>query len=383
MILTHPLFRRIPALGLSVLFALIASHCAAATLYVSPLGSDDNSGTVAAPYKTIKAAVDNAASGDTISLAYAIYQGNGNRDIDFAGKSLSIVSQSGRGKAILDCQGTEQEPHRAFYFHSKEKNILLDGLTIKNTRMQNMQGGIDIDQGCTVKLHQCGFRDNTSGCVYNNGTVTFIDCLFLSNPRGGCVQNGGTVTLTDCTFTSNNDGSVHNGGTATLTGCTFNANTSGNGDGGGVSSTGTAALTGCTFSGNSTSHDGGGGGLYADMGTVTLSRCTFSGNNSGRFGGGGAFNRASTVTLTDCTFTDNTSSGDGGGFNNNDIATVSNCIISGNTTTNGNGGGMSNRGTAKIRFCSFLGNVVKTATNDGTVAQGGRVRKRWHGNPNE
>ena len=82
-----------PALILgALLLCALTLPVRAATLYVSPVGSDDNSVAIASPYKTIQAAVNNASSGDTIALAYAIYQGNGNRDIDFAGKSLSIVS---------------------------------------------------------------------------------------------------------------------------------------------------------------------------------------------------------------------------------------------------------------------------------------------------
>ena len=70
-----------PRPACALVFALVLALCAllcalappgrAATLYVSPNGSDDNSGAIASPYKTIQAAVNNASTGDTIALAYA------------------------------------------------------------------------------------------------------------------------------------------------------------------------------------------------------------------------------------------------------------------------------------------------------------------------
>ncbi|GAG66870.1 unnamed protein product, partial [marine sediment metagenome] len=34
---------------------------------------------------------------------------------------------------VIDCNGSEMEPHRAFYFHSGEKaNSIIDGLAITN-----------------------------------------------------------------------------------------------------------------------------------------------------------------------------------------------------------------------------------------------------------
>lgn len=337
--MTNALFRTASALGLCFFLALIAPRCAAAILYVSPLGSDDNSGSIASPYKTIQAAVNNASSGDTIALAYAIYQGNGNRDIDFAGKSLSIISRGGPGKAIIDCQGTQQEVHRAFYLHSKEANVVFDGLTIKNS---TDNGAIKIDHSCSVKLNKCAFRDNTGCAIVNAGTLTLGDCTFLSNPSSG-LGNAGTATLTGCTFSDNTDSgdSVSNyiGCTVTLINCIFTGNTTSNiSDGsGGVYNGGTATLIGCKFTGNTSNGIGSGGVDNGISATITLTGCAFIDNTSKGNGSGGFCNRGVTATLTDCIFTGNTSNGGGGGFCNGGRATLTNCVVSGNTTTHGNG----------------------------------------------
>ncbi len=367
--LTFAPVRPLPALILcALLLCALTLPVRAATLYVSPKGSDDNSGAIASPYKTIQAAVNNASTGDTIALAYAIYQGNGNRDIDFAGKSLSIVSQSGPGKAIIDCQGTQEAQHYAFNFHSKEKNILLDGLTIKNG---NSQAAVRVGD-CTIKLNKCGFRDNTGGCVFNGGTATLTDCLFLSNSNG-CVSNRGAATLTGCTFTNNKSeysgGAVLNGNgcTAMLTGCTFTNNKSEYG--GGVNNAGTATLIDCTFASNICGSYGGG---MNNGGTATVVKCAFIGNTSNGSGGGVENENLfgpGVLIVTGCTFTDNTSDR-GGGISNRSSLILTNCIISSNTAT-GNGGGLLNTGHAIIRFCSISGNIAKASTDARTIAQGG------------
>ena len=360
--------RPLPALVLcALLLCALTLPVRAATLYVSPVGSDDNSGAIGSPYKTIRAAVNNASSGDTIALAYAIYQGNGNRDIDFAGKSLSVVSQSGPGKAIIDCQGTQHEPHRAFYFHSKESDVLLDGLTIKNS---TDSGAINIIGNCVVKLNKCGFRDNSGDCIINDGKATLTDCLFLSNPSRVMINGGNsTASLTNCVFQGNTNSRLDNDGMATLTACMFMDN---HGTGGIFNEvSGTLILTDCMFSGNTS---GGNGGGVFNGGTASLTACVFRGNSCER-GGGGGFANDRTATLTACTFSGNSCHDwyGGGGVYNGGSVMLSNCILSANVSTNSNGGGISNAGHSIIRFCSFAANAAKGIINGGTVAQGGAV----------
>lgn len=94
------------------------------TIGVCPMGTSelytvasDGSGDFA----TIQEALDHATECDVIELADGIYLGAGNHDLDFLGKAITLRSQSGHpDSCVIDCQGTAQDPHRAFDFQGHE-----------------------------------------------------------------------------------------------------------------------------------------------------------------------------------------------------------------------------------------------------------------------
>lgn len=67
---------------------------------------------VPSDYPTIQAALDASTDGDTVLVAPGIYTGEGNRDIDFKGKAITVKSEKDPQTCIIDCQGTEDEQHR-------------------------------------------------------------------------------------------------------------------------------------------------------------------------------------------------------------------------------------------------------------------------------
>ena len=86
-----------------------------------------------ANFVRIQAAIEAAQEGDVIVVADGIYSGPGNRDLNFKGKSISVRSENGPENCIIDCQATEVDPHRGFYFHGDEgKDSVVDGFTIMN-----------------------------------------------------------------------------------------------------------------------------------------------------------------------------------------------------------------------------------------------------------
>lgn len=88
---------------------------------------------VPADLPTIQAGIDAASDGDTVLVADGVYTGEGNRDLDFGGRDIILRSEHGPGLTTIDCQGSADEPHRAFYFHSKESpEAKVDGFTIRN-----------------------------------------------------------------------------------------------------------------------------------------------------------------------------------------------------------------------------------------------------------
>lgn len=109
---------------------VIGAHpvgCSAASYVVRPDGSGD--------YPTIQGAVEAAVDCQAIKLVSVHgerFRGAGNRDIDFGGKPLVLHSEGEDPYAcIIDCEGTELNPHRGFQFQSGECNgALLAGIGI-------------------------------------------------------------------------------------------------------------------------------------------------------------------------------------------------------------------------------------------------------------
>ena len=73
----------------------------------------DNDGP--ADFNNIQDAINDANDGDTVLVRDGTYTGTGNRDIDFLGKAISLVSAEGAMSTTIDCE----QVTRAFYFHNR------------------------------------------------------------------------------------------------------------------------------------------------------------------------------------------------------------------------------------------------------------------------
>jgi hypothetical protein len=221
--------------------------------YIKPDGSGD--------HPTIQAGIDASVDGYTILLANGIFSGHGNRNIDYHGKAITVKSSWGNpNTCIIDCEGSEVDPHRGFYFHSGEgPESVLQGVTITN-----------------------GYYGGGGGVRCENSTPTFTNCKFSGNSTpsngGGMYCDSSNPLLTNCTFSGNGDVSTLDGGgmycvnsSPTLTNCMFLENSTA-AYGGGISceSGSSPTLTNCTISGNSASS---GGGVYSsDYSSPTLEK---------------------------------------------------------------------------------------------------------------
>ena len=313
-----------------------------------------------ADYYTIQDAIDAAFDGDTVLVTDGTYSGEGNRDIDFAGKAITLQSENGPDNCIIDCGGSETEPHRGFYFHHYEDaNSILDGLTIKNG-YANTGGGILGEQVKPV-ITNCVITGNVA--QYNGGGISTCDglitnCTISENSAGdsggGLSRCGGQIS--NCTIKDNSSLDYGGGGLyncdSPITGCIITGNSATSaldyhGLGGGLLNC-DGTISDCTISGNSGQYNG--GGLEWCSGLII--NCTIS-DNSAQYGGGGL--GACFGSIIDCTISNNSAAHAGGGLFC--VGSVSNCTISGNSA--GSWGGGLYLSKEAIVNCTFINNFSK------------------------
>ncbi|MHC4694736.1 MAG: right-handed parallel beta-helix repeat-containing protein, partial [Planctomycetota bacterium] len=148
-----------------------------------------------ADFNTIQAAIDDANDGDTIIVADGTYTGDGNRDIDFLGKAITLRSENGAENCIINCQGSEADRHRGFYFHSGEDvNSLVDGFTITNGYgPRNFVGEPLSSAGGAILC--IASRPMINNCI--------INCNSASNGGGICCGTGSSPLIKNCTIVNN------------------------------------------------------------------------------------------------------------------------------------------------------------------------------------
>lgn len=185
----------------SVVFAALASTALADVLHVP------------AEYPTIQVGIDAAQPGDTVLLADGVYTGDGNRDLDFGGKDITVKSENGAANCIIDCEATQEDPYRGFIFDDGEtRDAVVEGITISGGH--TYPGAINDDF-------------NGGGLFFLNSSATIKDCVITGNGcgcwgAGVYATTGADPILIDCVIAdnhANDDGGaifVWNGGAATI-----------------------------------------------------------------------------------------------------------------------------------------------------------------------
>ena len=213
-------------------------------------------------------------------------------------------------------------------------------------------GALDIAFACTV--HGADARTTVIDAGFMRIEDAMVGLSGVTVRNGGGIENNGVLTLTNFTVSENSStrdasgGGIRNYGTLTLINGAISDNSINSfyaGFGGGLINFGDASLTDVSINGNSamSSHPGGeGGGIY-NSGTLTLTNVTIANNTAGGNGGDGAgIYNAGTLTLTNVTIANN-SAPYGGALSNQGTAILKNVTIAGNGTGGGSGaGGISN-----------------------------------------
>lgn len=361
----------------TLLTVLALTHVAGAkTLYIDPGGR--------AEIPTIQAAVDLAASGDTIVLAPGVYAGEGNRDVVIEGKAVTIRGSDPNAPdvvaaTVINCQGSASNRCRAFELpQDGETHLTLAGLTIINGYHAHAGGAILSTEG-SLNLINCTFENNIApwwgGAIYAiDCDVTVRNCTFSSNAsengKGGAIYcDRGALSLVDCMFDGNHGSAVKvTNVIASATDCAFQYN-SGH-TGGAVhtraeSQSGVPAsleLTGCTFIRNSA--DDNGGALHDEAIGATVTACSFTANDAG--GRGGAiYNDRASPSVTNCIFVDNRATDAGGAVMNWHRAEpdMINCTFVGNRATNGGAVASQRLSHPLVSHCVLWGNHADQGDN--------------------
>ena len=269
-------------------------------------------------YSTIHAAIDAASDGDTVMVADGTYTGEGNKDLDFKGKAITVQSENGAENCIIDCENDG----RGFYFHTGEgADSVVSGFTVTNGRVADNGAGIYCSSSSPT-IRNCIISNNTA-----YGGETF------NSYGGGISCNLASPSITNCTISNNRCSGV--GGFSETYGY-----------GGGISCTGSSpTITNCTISNNTVSGRwSSGGGIYcASSSSPTINKCTISGNtvvtsvSRAAPSGGGIYCSSSSPTITNCLISGNTASGGGSGYGGGiscssaSSPTIMNCTLSNNT----------------------------------------------------
>jgi parallel beta-helix repeat protein len=167
---------RLAAFACFVFMICMNSQAMSAVYYVAQTGSDTNTGTVAAPFRTITYAYARVVAGDTVNVSPGTYTDYTNgwgiylNKSGAAGKQITLHSTV-RGGAIIDGSASTNRPG-CFFLYGTSYNTI-DGFTIRNCT----QGGIS---------------------VFNNGSTNSANNQFINNeiynisgPNTGRTGQGG------------------------------------------------------------------------------------------------------------------------------------------------------------------------------------------------
>lgn len=335
------------------IFIALALPARAGTIFVNATDGDDSwsglceswDGSECGPKRTIRAGMDAAIDGDEVVLARGTYRGEGNRDLDFAGKAITVRSLSPGdpetvAATVLDCEGSASDRHRAFSINSNgSETVTLAGFTVVNGYAPLFSdyppygalphGGAIAALNASLMLENMHFENNAAlsgGAVYGESSSLILDrCVFRANkgvsfrtdgnlyffPLGGAAHvDTGNVLVAGCDFVQNQamigGAFFSEAASGTISDSRFEGNwVEGNyRDGGAIATFHSDELTilRSRFLANESRSSGGrGGAAFVSSGEVAFEDCLFAKNRAPSSGGAICIRRDTQAALQRCT----------------------------------------------------------------------------------
>jgi hypothetical protein len=317
---------------------------------------------VSADQPTIQAGIDAAVDGDTVLVADGTYTGVGNRDIDFLGKAIVVMSENGPETCIIDCESLG----RGFNFQNAEdSNSILQGFTIRNGWASTGGGILCSATSPTIRGNILTGNTATGSYLRGGGGIycgesspVIEDNVMVGNATTTMYSAGGAI---DCSESS-----------PMIEGNTITRNTA-NGWGGGINAESSSpTIVGNLFTGN-TAVIGAAGGIGCWSSTALITDNTITGNTAGGLnycGGGIAGDDGAVLTIEHNTILGNLADW-GAGI----TIARSQCTISHNTIANNSAdmgmGGIYVFGDAIHSSSAEVASSTITGNNGGNAGSGG------------
>jgi len=205
------------------------------------------------PFDTIQEAINMAEPSETVIVLPGTYTGQGNRDLDFKGKPMTVRSTEPNdpdvvAQTVIDCNASPTDPHSGFIFQNYEADQSTIAGLIVTGGYNDCGGGIFLGQCASPTVLNCILRENEAsfggGIYMNNAGPRLINCQFKNNvaKAGGAIysfneRGGCNPVMENCLFRDNsashNGGAIYNIGqvNCTFTNCEFIENISSGGGG--------------------------------------------------------------------------------------------------------------------------------------------------------
>jgi len=154
----------------------------ATTYYVSPAGSDGNSGSSGSPFREIRKAVAVSAAGDTVLVADGDYLGFDLENRTGSASSVFTIQAQGGNANVLPT--TDRSDNRDTIRISFCSYVVIDGLRGSNAN----RAGVRVDQSDHVTVKNGVFGSNATWGIFTD----FSDDLLLENNEcyGSVSQHG-------------------------------------------------------------------------------------------------------------------------------------------------------------------------------------------------